>query len=138
MEKKSIKRVTALLIFTPLMIWLIISCSSTSTQLSLSHNSADEWIALVEKTIPEQQRVEKVKKLGLEMIDLANTMSQQAEDMSKEATSLNENYKTTKEEMQKVLSKSIEVRNATFAKYRDVVFAMRSEVSADEWKELTK
>lgn len=138
MEKISIKRVTALLIFTPLMFWLIISCSSTSTQLSLSHNSADEWIALVEKTIPEQQRVEKVKKLGLEMIDLANTMSKQVEDMSKEATSLNENYETTKEEMQKVLSTSIEVRNATFSKYRDVVFAMRSEVTADEWKELTK
>ena len=93
---------------------------------------------MVEKTIPEQQRVEKVKKLGLEMIDLANTMSQQVEDMSKEATSLNENYETTKVEMQKVLSKSIEVRNATFAKYRDAVFAMRSEVTADEWKELTK
>ncbi len=31
-----------------------------------------------------------------------------------------------------------EKRNPKFAEYRDIIFAMRSEVSPEEWKALTK
>jgi hypothetical protein len=51
---------------------------------------------------------------------------------------LNENYNATQAEMQELVGDFRETRNARFAQYRDIIFAMRSEVSADEWKHLIK
>ena len=137
MKKISIIRVTTLFFLIPVVLWSVLSCSSSQEKFSLSHQTTDEWNALVDKTIPEQERAAKVKNLGHQMIDLANSMTEQIEKSSEKVTILNENYGTTKEELQNTLSEFVEIRNQTLHKYRDVIFAMRSEVSSEEWQKLT-
>ena len=51
---------------------------------------------------------------------------------------LNENYDATQEELQQLIGELVKTRNAKYAEYRDIIFAMRSQVSADEWKALNK
>jgi len=120
-----------------LIFLMSLSCSSTSEQFSFSHNTVDEWNTLVDKTIPEQERALKVKKLGTKMIELANEMTLEYENLDASFVKLNENYNTTREDVNKILGDFLETRKITFDNYRDVVFAMRSEVSAEEWKKLT-
>jgi hypothetical protein len=50
---------------------------------------------------------------------------------------LNEKYDASNEELQQLVVEFSEKRNPKAAEYRDIIFAMRSEVSADEWKALT-
>ena len=120
-----------------LIFLMSVSCSSTSEQFSFSHNTVDEWNTLVDKTIPEQERALKVKKLGTKMIELANEMTLEYENLDASFVKLNENYNTTREDVNKILGDFLETRKITFDNYRDVIFAMRSEVSAEEWKKLT-
>ena len=120
-----------------LIFLMSVSCSSTSEQFSFSHDTVDEWNTLVDKTIPEQERALKVKKLGTKMIELANEMTLEYENLDASFVKLNENYNTTREDVNKILGDFLETRKITFDNYRDVVFAMRSEVSAEEWKKLT-
>jgi hypothetical protein len=120
-----------------LIFLMSLSCSSTSEQFSFSHNTVDEWNTLVDKTIPEQERALKVKKLGTKMIELAIEMTLEYENLDASFVKLNENYNTTREDVNKILGDFLETRKITFDNYRDVVFAMRSEVSAEEWKKLT-
>ena len=120
-----------------LIFLMSVSCSSTSEQFSFSHDTVDEWNTLVDKTIPEQERALKVKKLGTKMIELANEMTLEYENLDASFVKLNENYNTTREDVNKILGDFLETRKITFYNYRDVIFAMRSEVSAEEWKKLT-
>ena len=50
---------------------------------------------------------------------------------------LHERYDATHEELQVLVNDFSQERNPKYAKYRDIIFAMRSEVSADEWTALT-
>jgi len=120
-----------------LIFLMSVSCSYTSEQFSFSHDTVDEWNTLVDKTIPEQERALKVKKLGTKMIELANEMTLEYENLDASFVKLNENYNTTREDVNKILGDFLETRKITFDNYRDVIFAMRSEVSAEEWKKLT-
>jgi len=120
-----------------LIFLMSVSCSSTSEQFSFSHDTVDEWNTLVDKTIPEQERALKVKKLGTKMIELANELKLEYENLDASFVKLNENYNTTREDVNKILGDFLETRKITFDNYRDVIFAMRSEVSAEEWKKLT-
>lgn len=136
------RRITILRLISPTvlfgLIFLIsVSCSSSSEQFSFSKDTVDEWNTLVDKTIPEQERAIKIKKLGTQMIGLANEMTLEYEDLNASFEKLNENYNSTREDAKKVLGDFLETRKKSFDNYRDVIFAMRSEVSAEEWKKLT-
>lgn len=137
MRKVSVLKTSGLALLIPIILSLIVTCSSTSEQFSFSSSTVDEWNALVDKTIPEQDRAAKVKNLGKQMIDLANTMTQEYENLNASFVKLNENYNTTREDAKTVLGDFLETRKTTFGNYRDIIFAMRSEVSAEEWKKLT-
>jgi hypothetical protein len=137
MKKISLRNTVAVMTLLLPVLWLVVSCSSSSEQFSFSSSTVDEWNALVDKTIPEQDRAAKVKNLGKQMIDLANTMTQEYENLNASFVKLNENYNTTREDANKVLGDFLKTREITFDNYRDIIFAMRSEVSAEEWKKLT-
>lgn len=137
MRTFTIWRLISSAVFVSLILLLSVSCSSTSEQFSFSHDTVDEWNTLVDKTISEQERALKVKKLGVQMIELANEMTLEYENLNASFVKLNENYNTTREDANKVLGDFLETRKITFDNYRDVIFAMRSEVSAEEWKKLT-
>lgn len=118
-------------------LWLVVSCSSSSEKLSLATSTSEEWAALVDKTIPETERASRVKQLGFRLLELADSTSADIMKLSNDAASYGEKYQCTKEEWQKLFDEFTELRKSNFAKYRDVLFAMRNEVNEKEWKELT-
>lgn len=139
MKQLSIHKVAFfLLALLPLTFWILVSCSSAQQQVELTDETADEWKATVDKTIPEPQRAAKLKELGLQLIDVSKSVSQDVEALSQKAMLLNENYGSTEEDFQKLVGEFVEKRNPKFARYRDIIFAMRSKVSAEEWKALMK
>jgi DNA anti-recombination protein RmuC len=120
----------------PLAFWFVVSCSSTPAKVELSEETVAEWNAAVDKTIQDPQRAAKLKDLGKQLIDVSEATEQDIEALNRQMMALNEDYNATQAEMQELIGDFQETRNARFAQYRDIIFAMRSEVSADEWKHL--
>lgn len=127
-----------LLAVIPLTLWIVVACSTAAKKVELTDESVAHWNATVGKTIPEPQRAAKLKELGQQLIDVSKSIQQDVEAFNHQAMALNENYDATKEEFQQLVSEFAKKRNPKFAQYRDIIFAMRSEVSAEEWKGLTK
>ena len=116
----------------------VVSCSSTPEKVEISESTVAEWNATVDKTISEPDRAARLKELGRQLIDVSESTEQDVEALSRQFMALNEDYNTTQAQMQELVGDFQETRNARFAQYRDIIFAMRSEVSADEWKHLMK
>jgi len=138
MKKSSGYKTTFLWALIPLALWMVVSCSSAPKKVSLTDETVADWNATVEKTISEPESTAKLKELGQQMIDVASSIQQDVEAFNQKAMLLNENYGATHEELQKMIDEFSEKRNPKFAEYRDIIFAMRSEVSPEEWKALTK
>jgi hypothetical protein len=137
MKRKAVWKVGAFPTIIATAFLLHLSCSSSQEVFSIPPHAADEWIALVGKTIPDQQRAARVGELGLQLIALSDSMKAEVQQLSAKAVALSENYSCTKEEMQRVMDQFTGVRNRTLSRYRDAVFAMRSQVNEREWKKLT-
>ena len=131
-------KVAFLLALVPMVFWIVVSCSSAPKSVALTDETVAQWNATVEKTIAEPQRAAKLKELGQQLIDVSKSIQQDVEALNQKGMVLNENYDTTKAEFQQVVGEFVEKRNPKFVRYRDIIFAMRSEVSADEWKALMK
>ena len=131
-------KVAFLLALIPMVFWIVVSCSSAPKSVALTDETVAQWNAVVEKTIAEPQRAAKLKELGQQLIDVSKSIQQDVEALNQKGMVLNENYDTTKAEFQQAVGEFVEKRNPKFVRYRDIIFAMRSEVSADEWKALMK
>jgi hypothetical protein len=132
------KHAVAFLIALPLVFLLFVSCSSSPKKVELTDETALEWNATVDKTIAEPERAAKLKQLGQQLIDVSSSIQQDVEAFNQKAMALNEKYDATHDELQQMIEKFSAQRNPKFAEYRDIVFAMRSEVSAEEWNALTR
>ena len=120
----------------PLVVALFVSCSSSPNKVELTEETTEHWNAQVEETIKDPERSAKLKQLGQQLIDVSSAIQQDIETTNQQLIALNENYDATHEELQKILGDFSEKRNPKFDEYRDIIFAMRSEVSAEEWKAL--
>lgn len=138
MQKISKLNIAFLMALLPLMFVLFVSCSSTPKKVELTDETTAQWNATVEKTIAEPHRWGKLKQLGQQLIGVSSSIQKDVEAFNQQAMALHENYDATHEELQQLIGEFSEKRNPKFAEYRDIIFAMRSEVSADEWKALTK
>jgi hypothetical protein len=137
MQKISKLNIAYMLVFVPLVLLLFVSCSSTPEKVTLTDETADQWNAAVEKTITEPERAAKLKELGQQLIDVSKSIQQDVEAFNQKAMVINEKYDASHEEFQQMIDDFSKKRNPKFAEYRDTIFAMRSEVSADEWQALT-
>lgn len=126
----------AFLLALPLVFLLFVSCSSSPKKIELTDETTQQWNASVEKTIADPDRAAKLKQLGQQLIDVSSSIQQDIEDINQKVMALNENYGATHEELQQLMKEFSEKRNPKFAEYRDIVFAMRSEVNAEEWTAL--
>jgi outer membrane murein-binding lipoprotein Lpp len=126
------------IVLVPLVFLLILSCSSTQKKHELTDETVADWNATVDKAISEPQRAARLKELGQQMIDVANSIQQDVNALNQKIMLLNEDYTATHEELQQMVEEFSEQRNPKFDEYRDIIFAMRSEVSPEEWKALTK
>jgi hypothetical protein len=100
--------------------------------------TASQWNADVDKHIPDAQRAGRVKQLGLQLIELQDSLSSDIAVLNEQAIELNANYGSTREEARQLTAVFFDKRNSALAQYRDVVFSMRSEVNAEEWKALIR
>jgi predicted metalloenzyme YecM len=122
-----------------LAIGFLVSCASSPERVpTLSDMTASQWNATVEKHIPDAQRAGNLKQLGQELAALQESLSRDVTELSDKAIALNVNYDATKEEARQLITDFAVKRKAALEKYRDIIFAMRREASADEWKALTK
>ena len=127
----------AVLLALPLVLALFVSCSSSPKKVELTDETTQEWNATVDKAIAEPERAAKLKQLGQQLIDVSRSIQQDVEAFNQKAMALNEDYDATHDELQQMIDAFSAERNPKFAEYRDIIFAMRSEVSAEEWKVLT-
>lgn len=137
MQKKSKYSLAFLTALVPLVVMLFVSCSSAPKKVELSPETMQQWNAAIEKNIAEPERAAKLKQLGQQLIDVSSSIQQDIQVFNKKAMALHENHEATHEELQQLIGKFSEKRGPKFAEYRDTIFAMRSEVSAEEWKALT-
>ena len=137
MQKISKYNIAFLTALIPLVITLVVSCSSAPKKVELTHETTQHWNVTVEKTIAEPERATKLKQLGQQLIDVSSSIQKDIEALNQQAMALHENHSATHEELQQLIGKFSEKRNPKFDEYRDIIFAMRSEVNAEEWKALT-
>jgi TolA-binding protein len=116
----------------------LVSCASSPQKGLPLTEAASQWNATVEKHIPDSQRASKLKQLGQQLVELQNSISRDIAGLNEKAIALNENHESTREEARQLVAAFLEKRNSALAQYRDIIFAMRHEVSAEEWKALMK
>jgi len=138
MQKVSKHHIAFLAVLVPFVLASFLACSSSPKKHALTDETVTEWNATVDKTISEPERAAKLKKLGQQMIDVADSIQSDVEALNQKVMLLNEDYAATHEELQQMVDDFAEQRNPKFSEYRDIIFAMRSEVSPEEWKALTK
>jgi hypothetical protein len=132
-------RKLTLLLSIALAIGFLVSCASSPEKVpTLSDKTASQWNATVEKHIPDVQRAGNLKQLGQKLAVLQESLSRDVIELNEKTVVLNMNYDATKEEARQLIADFSVKRNAALEKYRDIIFAMRREASADEWKALTK
>lgn len=138
MKMKMVHGTARWLVLTPVMLWLLVSCSATPRQIELDSAMGDDWNASVAKTIAEPQRAARLKQLGAELLAVSNSIQQDIQTLDKNLMNLNENYAASHEQYEQMVEVFSQQRKPKFDRYRDIIFAMRGEVSAAEWKALTK
>ena len=137
MQKKSRYSVAILAALLPLVFMLFVSCSSSPQKVELTPETTQPWNAQVDETIKDPQRAAKLKQLGQQLIDVSTSIQQNIEVFNQRAMALHEEYDAKHEELQQMIDELMETQKPKYAEYRDVIFAMRSEVSAEEWTALT-
>ena len=128
---------TAFLLTLPLVFALFVSCSSSPKKVELTEETAQHWNAQVEEVIKDPERAVKLKQLGQQLIDVSGSIQQNIETFNLRAMALHENYDAKHEELQQLMDELAETQKPKYAEYRDIIFAMRKEVNAEEWKSLT-
>jgi outer membrane murein-binding lipoprotein Lpp len=138
MQRESKRNIAIFVVLVPLVTALFVACSSTPKKVELTEGTAQQWNAQVDTTIAEPERAAKLKALGLQLIEVSDSIQRDVDEFNRQATQLNEKYDATHEELQQLVDAFSAKRNPKFAEYRDIIFAMRSEVSPVEWKALNK
>ena len=138
MQRESKRNIAIFVVLVPLVTALFVACSSTPKKAELTEGTAQQWNAQVDTTIAEPERAAKLKALGLQLIEVSDSIQRDVDEFNRQATQLNEKYDATHEELQQLVDAFSAKRNPKFAEYRDIIFAMRSEVSPAEWKALNK
>ncbi len=97
-----------------------------------------EWSASVDKTIADSQRAARLKQLGDELVAVSSSIQEDIDTLNMNLMELNENYAASHDQFERLLEEFRQQRKPKFARYRDIIFAMRGETSAAERKALTK
>jgi len=119
-----------------LALGLVVACSSSPKSQPSKEETITDWNAKVDNLIADPQRAEKIKQLGQQLIELKNSMLNDFAQMNDKSAELNANYDTTTDEALQFFKQFEQKRKDALAQYRDLIFAMRGEVSAEEWKVL--
>jgi hypothetical protein len=114
------------------------ACSAPPKTTPPGPISAASWDEVVEKHVHDAARAGRLKVLGRQLVDLQRELATDVAALNEQAVGLNANPGATKEQARAVLGAFEEKRRVAFARYRDIVFAMRAEVTPTEWRQIMK
>lgn len=117
-------------------IGFVVSCASSLPSMLPYDEAASQWDATVDEHIHDEKRADKLKQLGRQLDELQKSLSADIAGLEEKFTELNANYASTEDEMRQLVNSFEPKRKAALAQYRDIIFAMRQEVSAEEWKSM--
>jgi hypothetical protein len=121
-----------------MLFWLLVSCSSAPKKPELNSAVGKEWNVSVDKTIVDPQRAARLKQLGDELVAVSSSIQKDIDNLNMNLMELNETYAASHDQFERLLEEFRQQRKPKFDRYRDIIFAMRDEASAAEWKALTK
>jgi hypothetical protein len=120
-----------------LVLLLFTSCSSSKPQsLSLNDTTAAQWDKTVDNAIPQADRAARVKQLGYKLITISKNIMSDIDTLNAQTEALNKRYDARQSDLSAIIAHYRQKRDAAFKQYGKIVFAMRAEVSEQEWKEL--
>ena len=116
----------------------MVSCSSAPVLLPVpTDESLVQWNAAVSKHVLDPQRASKMKYYGQQLFALQDSLKRDLAELNRHGLEFNEHYQTTRAQVRQVLDEFNQKRLAALIQYRDLIFAMRREVTSAEWKALT-
>ena len=131
-------RIVGALLGAGLLTGMLAGCSASRDAPSPTSRGADSWVDLVDRNIADPDRARRLRALGERLGVLREAYVREAGTLDEQALALNSDYDATREEADLVMAQFASRRQAVLAEYRDVIFAMRRETSAAEWKALTR
>lgn len=134
--KHETKKPVVFLLAIPLVMLLFASCSSAPKKVELTDETTQHWNRQVDKIIDEPERAARLKSLGQQLVAVSEEIQQHVEVFNQQVMTLNKDYDASHEQLQQLIGEYSAQRNPMFAEYRDIVFAMRNEVTPGEWKAL--
>lgn len=122
------------LVATTMTLGFVLSCASSPPAMLPTDDAGAQWDATVDEHIDDVQRAEKLKQLGRQLDVLQKSLSADIAGLEEKFIALNANHSSTEEEMWQLVNSFEPKRKAALDHYRDIIFAMRREVSEEEWE----
>jgi hypothetical protein len=120
-----------------LVLGFVMACASPPELLPTpTDETAAKWNAAVKKHIQDPQRASKMMQYGQQLFDLQKSLSRDIAALDEKGFELNASYTSTRDEARQMVANFMQKRNVALAQYRVLIFAMRREVTAAEWKAL--
>ena len=123
------------LIFIVFTTSLVVSCAKSPTLLPYDQ-SRTLWDKSVEKNISDKTRADKLNQLGIQLDKLQQALNTDIEQLREDGKSLSSDYLSTQNDLEKLFNDFTVKRTTVLHQYRDIIFSMRAEVTADEWNDL--
>lgn len=128
-----------MILFVPLISLLLLFSACTSTKpgpFVLEKGDVGQWEKRVVQVVAEPERAAKLKRLGRELIVVSEAIRHDIDELGAKIATLNKKFDANGDEFREILNEFRQKRNPKYEQYRDLLFAMRGEVDAQEWKEL--
>jgi len=108
-------RKATLLIILALAIGFLVSCAPASRMVPTISETAVQWNADVDRHISDAQRAGRLKQLGLQLIELQDSLLNDIAVLNEQAVELNSKYGAAKGESRQLVVVFFEKRNAALA-----------------------
>ncbi len=97
-----------------------------------------DWSLRIHRAIADQPRAERVTALAWQLVDGQQSLSRELNATAERMAALNADHAATKDAYLSLYNDFASRQRAAQLQLKDQILAMRREVSADEWKSITR
>ena len=97
-----------------------------------------DWSAKISKAITDPARAQQISAQASRLLDEQQSMAADLRSVVVQLTALNDDYGVSYDRYMEVYNGYQTKSKAAQMKFKDGIFALRAQVSAAEWKEITK
>ena len=97
-----------------------------------------QWTERANKVISDPARAKQIAGLGVKLVEDQRAVTAEMKSLGDQMAALNADYKTTTGDFMKAYDAYAAKKQQAMSEFKDGVFAIRKQVTADEWKELIK